>query len=256
MAVSTKQKSIKVFGLDYDNVTLAEAVERMEELIKEKTPQIVLTTGAELVARAYKDNELKKIYSSADLLTIDSQVVYFACKLLGRPAKEPVSAAKLMFKFLETAELKDYRLFFLGAKEEILEKAISNLKEKHPNLNIVGHHHGYFDFSQDYDIIKKINAAKPDVLFVAMSSPLKERFISKNLAKMNVPVSFGVGGTVDIAAGYCKFAPRWVSKIGLEWFYRFLQEPRRLWKRYATTNLIFMWIVLKEMFGYEKNSTS
>ncbi len=137
-----------------------------------------------------------------------------------------------------------------------MEKAISNLKAKHPNLNIVGHHHGYFDFYQDYDIIRKINEAKPDVLFVAMSSPLKERFISKNLARMSVPVSFGVGGTIDIAAGYCKFAPRWISKIGLEWFYRFLQEPRRLWKRYATTNLIFMWVVLKEMFGYGKNSTS
>jgi N-acetylglucosaminyldiphosphoundecaprenol N-acetyl-beta-D-mannosaminyltransferase len=250
-----RNKTFKIFGLNYNNVTLDEAVARMEEFIKEKTPHMTLTTGAELVARAYKDNELKKIYSSADLLTIDSQVVYFACKLLGRPAKEPVSAAKLMFRFLETAEAKGYRLFFLGAKEEILEKAVSNLKAKHPNLNVVGYHHGYFDFYQDYDIIKKITEAKPDVLFVAMSSPLKERFISKNLAKMNVPVSFGVGGTIDIAAGYCKFAPSWVSKIGLEWFYRFMQEPRRLWKRYATTNLIFMWIVLKEMFSNEKNST-
>lgn len=256
ISVSNEQKLTKVFGLDYDNVSLEEAVKRMEEFIKERTPHMVLTTGAELIARAHKDSELKKIYSVADLLTVDSQVVYLACKLLRKPIKEPVSAAKLMFKFLETAEAKGYRLFFLGAKEEILEKAISNLKEKHPNLNIVGYHHGYFDFCQDYDIVRKINEAKPDVLFVAMSSPFKERFICKNLSRMNVPVSFGVGGTIDIAAGYCKFAPRWVSKIGLEWFYRFLQEPRRLWKRYATTNLVFIRVVLKEMFGYGKNSTS
>jgi len=249
-------KTFKVFGLKYDNLTLDGAVDRIEELIAGRNPRMVLTTGAELVARAYKDTELKKIYSSADMLTVDSYVVYFACRLLGKTVKEPVSAARLMFRFLEAAEAKGYRLFFLGAKEEILEKAISNLKSKHPNLNIVGYHHGYFDFYQDYDIIKKITEVKPDVLFVAMSSPLKERFISKNLSKINVPVSFGVGGTIDIAAGYCKFAPKWVSKIGLEWFYRFLQEPRRLWKRYATTNLIFIWIVLKEMFGYEKNSTS
>jgi len=251
-----KNQTFKVFGLNYNNVTLDDAVATMEEFIKERRQRAVFTTGAELVARAHKDKELKKIYASADMLTIDSRVVYFACRLLGKPLKEPVSAAKLMFKFIEAAEAKGYRLFFLGAKEEILEKAISNLKSKHPNLNIVGYHHGYFDFYQDYDIIKKITEVKPDVLFVAMSSPLKERFISKNLSKINVPVSFGVGGTIDIAAGYCKFAPKWVSKIGLEWFYRFLQEPRRLWKRYATTNLIFIWIVLKEMFGYEKNSTS
>lgn len=250
------KQTFNVFGLDYANVTLDEAVGRIEELIRNKAPHMVLTTGAELIARAYKDSELKKIYLSADLLTIDSQVVYFACKLLRKPVKEPVSAAKLMFKFLETAEVKGYRLFFLGAKEHILEKAISNLKEKHPNLNIVGYHHGYFDFYNDYDIIEAISNAQPDVLFVAMSSPLKERFINKNLSKLNVPVCFGVGGTFDIAAGYCKFAPKWVSNIGLEWFYRFLQEPKRLWKRYATTNLVFIWVVLKEMFSYGKNSSS
>ncbi|MDD2653613.1 MAG: WecB/TagA/CpsF family glycosyltransferase [Candidatus Omnitrophica bacterium] len=251
-----KNQTFKVFGLNYNNVTLDDAVATMEEFIKERRPRAVFTTGAELVARAHKDKELKKIYASADMLTVDSHVVYFACRLLGKSLKEPVSAAKLMFRFLEKTQNTGYRLFFLGAKEEILEKAISNLKGKHPNLNIVGRHHGYFDFSQDYDIIKKINEARPDVLFVAMSSPLKERFISKNLSRLNVPVSFGVGGTIDIAAGYCKFAPKWVSKIGFEWFYRFLQEPKRLWKRYATTNLIFIWVVLREIFGYEKNSTS
>lgn len=247
-------RNIRVFGLDYDNVTMEEAVKIMEEFIKEKTPHMVLTTGAELIARAYNNKELKKIYSSADLLTIDSQVVYLTSKLLRKPVKEPVSAAKLMFKFLELTENKCYKLFFVGAKDEVLKKAIANLKEKHPGLNIVGYHHGYFDFDNDNEVIEEIKKAEPDVLFVAMSSPFKEKFISKNLIKMNVPIAFGVGGTVDIAAGYCKFAPRWVTRFGLEWFYRFLQEPKRLWKRYATTNLVFIWVVLKEMFNYEKNS--
>ncbi|MFH1968569.1 MAG: WecB/TagA/CpsF family glycosyltransferase [bacterium] len=249
-------KTYRIFGLDYDNLTLDEAVGRIEEFIREKTPRMVLTTGAELVARAYKDTELKEIYSKADLLTIDSYVVYFASRLLGKHFKEPVSAAKLMFRFLELTEDKGYKLFFLGAKDEILSKAIDNLKEKHPKLNIVGYHHGYFDFSQDSAIINEISQARPDVLFVAMSSPLKERFINKNLRKLGVPVCFGVGGTIDVAAGHCKLAPSWVSEIGLEWFYRFLQEPTRLWKRYLTTNFIFIWVVLKEFFKHEKNYTS
>ena len=248
--------SIKVFGLNYANVTMDEAVNRMEEFIEEKSPHMVLTTGAELVARAHNDMNLKKVYSAADLLTIDSYVVYFACRLLRKPIKEPVSAANLMFRFLEKTENKGYRLFFLGAKDEVLKKAIDNLKDKHPDLNIVGHHHGYFDFNNDTEVIKKISEARPDVLFVAMSSPFKENFISRNFEKLNIPVSFGVGGTIDVAAGHCKLAPRWVSKIGLEWFYRFLQEPKRLWKRYITTNFIFIWVVLKEMFGYEKNRIS
>jgi N-acetylglucosaminyldiphosphoundecaprenol N-acetyl-beta-D-mannosaminyltransferase len=251
-----KNKKITIFGLNYDNVTLDEAVYRIEKFIKEKTPHIILTTGAELVARAYTDMELKKIYLAADLLTVDSYVVYFVCRILGKPIKEPVSAARLMFRFLELAENRNYRLFFLGAKDKILNKAIVNLKEKHPKLNIVGYHHGYFDFSDDSDIIKKIIQAKPDVIFVAMSSPLKEMFIKRNIMKLNTPVAFGVGGTFDIAAGYCKLAPKWISRIGLEWFYRFIQEPARLWKRYTVTNFIFLWIVLRELFNYEKNSTS
>jgi N-acetylglucosaminyldiphosphoundecaprenol N-acetyl-beta-D-mannosaminyltransferase len=244
---------IKIFGLNYDNVTIDEAIERLEDFIKEGTPHMVFTTGAELVVKAYWDNELKKIYLDTDLLTVDSNVVYFATRLLRKPIKEPVSAARLMFRFLELTANKGYRLYFLGAKKEILEKAVANLKQKYPCLNVVGYHHGYFNFEEEAEVVREITNAKPDVLFVAMSTPLKEKFISRNFKRMGIPVSFGVGGTIDIAAGYCKFAPRWVSKIGIEWFYRFIQEPARLGKRYLTTNFVFIWIVLKELLGNEKN---
>lgn len=247
------QDKIEFLGLKFDDLTLDQAVTKIEQFIKEKKPRMVFTTGAELIVRAYWNKVLKEIYLNSDLLTIDSLGVYFAAYLLGKPVREPVSAARLMFRFLELKANVGYRFYFLGSKEKILKKAIENLKARYPNLNVVGWHHGYFNFKNDSSVVTKIAEAKPDVLFVAMSTPLKEKFISKNLKKMNVPVSIGVGGSVDVAAGYCKLAPKWLSKMGLEWLYRLIQEPDRLWKRYVVTNPVFIWLVLKEFFKGFRN---
>ena len=181
-------------------------------------------------------------------MTIDSRGVLYAARLLGKPIREAVSAAQLMFKFIECAADKGYKLYFLGAKKQVVKKAVENLYQRYPTLKIVGWHDGYFNFNQDTNIVNAIRDAGPDVLFVAMSTPLKERFISKNLKRLSVPVCIGVGGSFDIAAGICKLAPEWVSKMGLEWFYRMIQEPKRLWKRYLVTNSVFIWLILREIF--------
>ncbi|KKK56248.1 hypothetical protein LCGC14_3066460, partial [marine sediment metagenome] len=130
-----------------------------------------------------------------------------------------------MFRFIEYAANKGYRLYLLGSRETVVEKAVGNLCQKYPGLRIVGWHDGYFDFNQDSDIVNTIRDARPDVLLIGMSSPMKEEFVSKNLHRFNVPVCLGVGGAFDIAAGVRRLAPGWVSKIGLEWFYRLAQEP-------------------------------
>ena len=116
----------------------------------------------------------------------------------------------------------------------------------------MGWQHGYFNFDDDREIVERIRKSRPDVLFVAMSTPLKEFFISRNLKNMNVPVSIGVGGSVDVASGYCRLAPLWVTRMGLEWFYRLVQEPRRLWKRYLITNPVFIWLVAREFFSPDR----
>lgn len=247
----------KAFGLTFDNVTLDEAVNRLEYFINDKKPHMVFTTGAELIVRANQDTDIRNTYLNSDLLTVDSRVVYYSCKLLNKPILEPVSAVRLMFKFLENASHKGYRLYFLGAKEEVLNTAVNKLKEMYPKINIVGYHHGYFPLNNDAEVVNKIKEARPDIVFVAMSSPLKEKFISKNILKINVPVTFGVGGSVDVLAGYCKLAPFWISRIGLEWLYRFIQEPKKLWRRYLVTNFLFVWLVIKESFNRnEKNRIS
>lgn len=241
-------RKFRVFGLNYDDITLDEAAKKMEAFIQDGKPSMIFTTGAEPIVKSSWNKDLKQIYLDADLLTVDSYVVYFACRMIRKPIREPVSAVNLMFRFLERTIDKKYRLFFLGARDQILNEAMNNLQNRFPGINIVGWHHGYFNFDQDSEIVNKIIQAKPDVLFVAMSTPLKESFISKNIKKINVPVAIGVGGSIDVASGLCQLAPRWMSRIGLEWFYRFIQEPRRLWKRYIITNFVFIWLVIKELF--------
>lgn len=240
------QRKFELFGLNYTDVTLDEAVKQIEKFIRRKMAHMVFTMGAELIVRANCDEGLREIYLNSDMLTVDSMVVYFSAKLLGKPLREPVNAVRLMFKFLKTALLKSYHLYFLGAREEVVKEAVENVKSTYSNIKIVGWHDGYFSLNNDAEIVNEIKEKKADVLFVAMSSPLKEKFISKNLKELNVPVCIGVGGSFDILAGVCKLAPKWVSKIGLEWFYRLIQEPKRLWKRYLVTNSIFIWLVLKE----------
>jgi len=245
---TTREKGFDFLGLNFHSRTMASAMARLEDFIRAGKPSMVFTPTAELIVRANKDRRLKQIYDNTDLLTLDSFVVYYAARLFGKQVSEPVSAVRLMFNFLKVIHDKGYKLYLLGAKEEVVNKTAEVIKGKYPGINIVGWHNGYFDFNNDGDVVEDIKNKRPDVLFVAMSSPLKEEFISRNIDKMMVPVSMGVGGSFDIIAGQCRLAPEWVSKIGLEWLYRLMQEPGRLWKRYLVTNTKFLSLVIKELF--------
>ncbi len=135
----------------------------------------------------------------------------------------------------------------MGAKPEVVEKAVENLQKNYPGIRIAGYHDGYFDPDHAPQIAKAIQEAKPDCLFVGMSTPLKEQFLQKYIPEMDVPISLGVGGGIDILAGRYRWAPAWIRKLGLAWFYRLWCEPRRMWKRYLTTNTIFLWLFCKAL---------
>jgi len=243
----TRQDRGKIDFLGYtlDNLSLEEALSRIEQFIQEGKPRMVFGLNAALFVWSLSDEHLQRVYQASDLLTADSMGIYYASRLLGQRVRGPVSAVSLFFRLIEEASIKGYRIYLLGGREEVVRKAVENLRAERPGLNIVGWHHGYFDLKNNEQVVASIRKAKPDILFVGMSTPLKERFISKNLEKMKVPVCIGVGGSFDIAAGLYKRAPRWVSRLCLEWLYRLIQEPGRLWKRYATTNAVFIYVVLK-----------
>lgn len=231
-------------GIKFNSISFKDAIFKLESFIQERIPRIVYTVSIELAVLANENQDFRKLYDSADLLLVDSFGLCYVAKLFCKPISEPVNAARLMFAFLDIAVKKGYRIYFLGAKKEVLDKAVKNAKEKYPGINIVGWQHGYFDQENDTEIAKDICERKPDILFVAMSSPLKEKFIAKNVNRINVPVCMGVGGSIDVLAGKFRLAPLWVSKIGFEWFFRFIQEPRRMWKRYLITNIKFFYLLL------------
>ncbi len=239
-------KKFKFLNLEFNDYSVNEAIAKIENYISERKPRMVFTPNAELIVRANKTPDLKKIYDASDIMTVDSWVVYYFAKFRGNKLTEPASAANIMFKMLPVLAQKKYRIYLLGATEEIVKIVKQKLEEM--GINVVGLHDGYFDKNNPHDIVEDIRKSAPDILFVAMSTPFKENFVAKNLDTMQVPVSIGVGGSFDILAGKCKHAPVWISRLGLEWFYRFIQEPRRMWKRYLFTNSEFLALFLKSYF--------
>jgi N-acetylglucosaminyldiphosphoundecaprenol N-acetyl-beta-D-mannosaminyltransferase len=240
------QARFEFLGLQFDNVTVAEAAKRVVGFVRSGTPHAVFTLNAELIVRAQTDDWLRGVYRAAQLTTVDSYVVGYGVRACGRPLKGPASAARLMFELLPIANAERFRIYLLGASEDIVKTVAARIAEQYPDLVIVGFRNGYFDLDHDDEVVEEIRASNPDLLFVAMSTPLKERFISRNLAIMNVPACIGVGGTFDILAGKTKHAPGWISRLGMEWSYRLIQEPRRLWKRYLTTNFVFLRLLAGE----------
>lgn len=247
-----EERRFSFLSLNFHNYTMDEVVDKLEYFIHNGSPHMVSTITAELVVRANEYQALREIYNCTDLLTIDSYIVYYAARLFRKPAAKPVHATRLAFRFLPVMDNKAYSLYLVGAKEHILQQAVKNLKIGYPNVNIVGFHHGYFDIYNDKDVIEDIKEKKPDVLFVGMSSPLKENFIANNLKEMNVPVCIALGGGIDIMAGKCELAPVWISEMGLEWFYRLIQEPQRMWKKYFVTNTKFLFLLIKELLGRKR----
>jgi len=173
--------------------------------------------------------------------------------MLGDPLPERVTGIDIMYELLKEANKKHYRVYFLGAKSEVLQTMIKTIQKDYPGIAIAGYRDGYFNKAEEQDVAKNIKDSHADILFVGISSPKKENFLKNWLNFIDVPICHGVGGSFDILAGVTNRAPIWMQKCGLEWLYRLIQEPRRMWKRYLITNMIFIKLcfeaVLRARFG-------
>lgn len=241
-------KRINFFGVDMDIITVEETLVQISKFIEERTPvQHVVVNVAKLVF-AQKDKELKDIINACPLINVDGAGVILGAKFLGIDIPERVAGIDLMDKLIEYSAQRGYRPYFFGAKEEIVKKVVEIYQEKYPNLNIAGYRNGYYTDSEEAELVENIKNSKADILFVAMGSPKKEIFLSKYSKIMEVPFTMGVGGSFDVVAGKVKRAPVWMQKLHSEWLFRLIQEPKRMWKRYFTTNSIFLGMVLKARF--------
>ena len=208
--------------------------------------QHVVVNVAKLI-HMQKDLQLKNSVEACDIINIDGAGVVLGARFLGYDIQERVAGVDLFHELLHLSEDKNYPIFLLGATEDVVQKTAQKIKEKHSDIKLAGYHHGYF-WDDEVSVVKKIKDSGAKLLFVAITSPKKENFINKWKADLGVDFVMGVGGTFDVVAGKVSRAPLWMQKYGLEWFYRILQEPRRMWKRYLTTNSKFAWYLIKAKF--------
>lgn len=239
----------RILGCEIDRLDMDATVRRCAEIVDAGGPaQHVAVNVAKIVALR-DDERLRTIVERCDLVSVDGQPVVWASRLLGDPLPERVAGIDLMFRLLELSEQRGYRVFVLGARQEVLETAVARLAERYPRLVVAGVHHGYFADDESAEICELVRAAEPDILLVAMTSPRKEYWLAEHTEALGVPFSMGVGGSIDVVAGVTKRAPRWMQRAGLEWFYRFAQEPLRLGPRYLRTNARFAALLARELLA-------
>ena len=232
-----------------DNITMDDAINSIKKMIKEKKKSYVVAINVDVIIKIEKDEYLKKIIDEADIILTDGKPLIWISKYQHKPIKEKISGSDLIPKLAEIAAKDGYSIFILGGQNDVANKAKENLEKKYPNINIVGAYSPKLAFEKDEKEITKINElitdTKPDLLFVCFGCPKQEKWIYENIDKYDANVSICAGATVDFLAGNVKRAPKWMSNHGLEWFYRFLQEPKRLFKRYFIDDIKIIKLIKK-----------
>ena len=239
---------IRLFDCEFDAVDLRGALERIEAFVGEGTFHQGCGVNVDQLIKLRRNPAFRRMVSAAHLVTADGTPVVWASRLLGRRLPARVPAIDLFEALLGMAERRRWRVYLLGARQEVLEAAIDVYRRRHPDLQIVGSHHGYFKPQEERALARAVAAARPQLLFLAMSSPRKEQFVDIHRDLLcDVPFVLGVGGAFDIATGRTRRAPPWVARVGMEWFYRFCQEPRRLARRYFVDDAAFLWMLAEEL---------
>ncbi len=240
---------INFLNIPIDAITMQETLSRVELAINSNVQIHHTVVNAGKVVLMRKDKELEKSVISADLINADGQAVVWAANLLGYKIPERVSGIDLMQKLVKRSFEKRYKCFFLGATEEVVTKLVSLYGEKYSEEIIAGYRNGYFKTEEEASIAEEIAESGANMLFVAITSPKKEIFLNTYKNKLqNVNFIMGVGGSFDVISGKVKRAPIWMQNLGLEWLYRVIQEPKRMWKRYLVGNTKFIFLVLREFF--------
>lgn len=234
-----------------DNLDMEQTMVKIEEAIKSKEQLHHVVVNAGKIVAMQKDLRLRQSVNNSDLINADGQAVVWASRFLGKPLKERVAGIDLMIKLIERAYKNGHRVFFFGAKEEVVKEVVDKYSSQYNQELIAGYRNGYFNEEDEVEIAQQISESGASILFVGISSPKKENFLFENReALKNVNFIMGVGGSFDVIAGKVKRAPKWMQKAGLEWFYRLIQEPKRMWKRYLIGNSKFVLLVLKERFKF------
>ncbi|MCR5146604.1 MAG: WecB/TagA/CpsF family glycosyltransferase [Clostridia bacterium] len=229
-----------------DVLSVDDTIELVERYVNTKTPLHLMGVNADKINEINQNDKMKEIVNSCGIINADGASVVLASKYLKKPLPERVAGIDLMMDLVKLSEEKKYSIYLLGAKQEVVEQTEVKLKEKYPELIIKGIHNGYFSELEWNEISDEIKKVKPDFVFVGITSPTKEYLIEYLQNDGNDCVFMGVGGSFDVISGNIPRAPKWMQKMSLEWLFRVINEPKRLFKRYFFGNFRFIKAVRRE----------
>lgn len=218
---------LNILGVGIDCIDSEEALTQIENFIANGNPHQVVTANAEIIYQASRNEKMRNVINQAQMVTADGSGVVWASKQLGRPLRQRVTGIDLVNSICEQSARKGWKLYILGSAPGVAATAAVNIRQKFPGCNIVGTHHGYFNAKEEKQIVAELLQLQPDVLFVALGAPKQEYWIAEHMAQLQIPVSMGIGGSMDVLSGNVKRAPRWMQKMSLEWLYRLLIQPTR-----------------------------
>jgi len=242
----TGSRRIEFLGCPVDCLTSVQLLDELTNDVREKSPpQVIQFMNANKVAMVRKDPAMGDLLRRADYVLADGQPMLPLAALLGLRIPERIDGIGLMRKLLELADREGFSVYFLGAKQEIVETCVEQVARDFPGVKVAGFRNGYFKKDDVPEIAAAVNQAAPDFLFLGMGSPTKERLADEWKEQFGARVIQGVGGSFDVMAGLVKRAPLWMQRCGIEWLYRVIQEPRRMFWRYTVTNTACLWVFAK-----------
>ena len=237
-AAAGTRSTVQLFSVAVDAITLEQTADAVRSMLSSNRPHQHVVLNAAKVVEMDRDPELRRVVQSCDLVNADGMAVVWASRILGVPLPERVAGIDLFDRLVRLAYEDGRSVFFLGATDEVVAAMAEIFAHRFPGLRVAGYRNGYW--KDDTEVIAEVRAAAPDLLFLAIPSPRKEFWLNAHLQELNVPFVMGVGGSFDVVAGKVSRAPRWMQRVGLEWSWRLIQEPRKMWRRYLFTNTTFI----------------
>ena len=247
---------INFLNAKIDSLKKEEAINIVDDMVKNRQPKYLVTPNTDIVIKMKKDPELNQICNDADLILTDGQMLVTLSRMLGNPIKERVCMTDFIWEVCDLSVKKKYSLFFFGGKEDILNRGVEKIISKYPSLNVAGKYSPPLGFEKNKKqlniALSKIRNSKADILIVFLGCPKQEKFIAKYKDVYNVPLSITMGGCIDFIGSNIKRAPLWMQKYGMEWFFRFAQEPKRLFRRYFIDDIQIFPLFLQYKLGLKK----
>jgi N-acetylglucosaminyldiphosphoundecaprenol N-acetyl-beta-D-mannosaminyltransferase len=237
---------VNILGVWIHNVTRDEMLNYTAQMIALHEPHLISTPNIDYIVKAQSDSKLRAILNSTDLTVPDGMGIIYASRFLHTPLKMNVGGRRTVPEMCRLAAQRGFRVYFLGSKPGVAERAVERLKGGIPGLPISGIQHGYFTEQEENQVITAIRHSRSDILILALGTPKQEKWMARHKNDLGVSVTIGVGSTLDRISGDVSAPPKWMTDVGLEWLYRVAQEPRRLGKRYLVDDPIFFWWVFEQ----------